>query len=184
MIDDIIKKLQLSMTSTIEKFRLDLSTIRTGRAHPSILSKINISYHNTRTAISCIASVTVPDSRTLLVTPWEKELLNAIEKEIISANLGLVPLSLGNHLRISVPKLSKERRIEMIKLVRTEAEEACVSIRNIRRNFNSQLKLLKEKKLSDDQISCGLSRIQELTNEMIKKVKLITTAKEKELTNI
>jgi ribosome recycling factor len=181
---NIINKLQDSMTKTIEKFKLDLYAVRTGRANPSILSKIKIEYYNVPTFISQIATITAINSQTLVVTPWEKNLLNLIEKEIINANIGLIPVNLGDFLKIPVPKLNEERRKEMVRLVRIESEKACVSIRSIRRASNLQLKSLKQGKISDDDISNASSKIQNLTDEMVKKIKSMTLSKENDLMNI
>ena len=152
MLDDIKKNAENKMQKTIEVFQSNLTKMRTGRAHPGLLDQVRVPYYGNDVPLSQVANITVSDSRTLSVTPWEKNLIPAIEKAILIADLGLNPATSGNAIRVPLPPLTEERRKEMIKIVRNEGEDSRVVIRNIRRDANNELKeLLKKKQITEDE---------------------------------
>ena len=151
MIDDIKKEAIARMAKSLDSLRQELVKLRTGRANPSLLDHVMVSYYGNDTPLSQVASVGVADARTLLVTPWEKNMVGPIEKAILKSDLGLNPASAGTTIRVPLPPLTEERRRDMVKIVRHEGEGARVAIRNIRRDANNQLKaLLKDKKIPED----------------------------------
>ena len=170
------------MTKSLESLGHDLAKIRTGRAHPDILAHVTVDYYGTPTPISQVANIVVLDARTLSITPWEKGLSANIEKAILISDLGLNPTNLGDSLRVPMPDLNEERRKEMAKRVRSEAEKARVGIRSIRRDANAEVKdLLKQKDISEDEAKKAEADIQTLTNDMIAKVDVMTEEKEQDL---
>ena len=166
MIEEIVQDAESRMKKSIDSLHIDLAKIRTGRAHPSILDQVKVDYYGTPTALSQVANITIEDSRTLAVTPWEKPMVAAIEKAIMSAGLGLNPMSAGTVIRIPLPALTEERRRDLVKLVKHDAENSRIAIRNIRRDANSDFKdLLKEKEISEDQSHDAEDGIQKLTDK-------------------
>jgi ribosome recycling factor len=185
MIEDIKKDAGQRMQKSIEAFRSELSKIRTGRAHTSLLDHITVDYYGAETPLSQVASVGVEDARTLTVTPWEKQMVSVIEKAIMTSDLGLNPASAGTVIRVPMPPLTEERRRDLVKVVRSEGENARVAIRNIRRDANNDLKaLLKEKEISEDEERKGQDDIQKLTDKHVAEVEQLLEAKEKELMEI
>lgn len=151
MITDIQQDASGRMIKSIESLQKAFTKIRTGRAHPSLLDQINVSYYGAESPLSQVANVSVEDSRTLKVTPWEKGMVQAIEKAILSSGLGLNPATQGTVIRIPLPALTEERRRDLVKVVKNEAEQGRVAIRNIRRDANAAIKdALKEKLISED----------------------------------
>lgn len=182
MIDDIQKRTAERMAKSIESLKHELAKIRTGRAHPSLLDHIMVSYYGNEVPLSQTASVTAEDARTLAVTPWERNMVQAIEKAIMSSDLGLNPSSAGTVIRVPMPPLTEQRRKDLIKVVRHEAENARVAIRNIRRDANNELKgALKEKLVSEDQERRSQEQIQKLTDQYIKDVDGLLEEKEADL---
>ncbi|MEK9994425.1 MAG: ribosome recycling factor [Hydrogenophilales bacterium] len=170
------------MNSSIDYFSDSLQKIRTGRANPSLLSGISVDYYGTLTPIAQVASVSVPDSNSLLVTPWDKNLIATLDKAIRESDLGLNPQTTDESIRIPLPPLTEERRKDLIKIVKKESENAKVSIRNIRRDANNDLKNLnKDNLISDDELKRNENDIQKLTDDFIKKIDDIFNSKEKEL---
>lgn len=170
------------MNSSIDYFSDSLQKIRTGRANPSLLSGISVDYYGTLTPIAQVASVSVPDSNSLLVTPWDKNLIVTLDKAIRESDLGLNPQTTDESIRIPLPPLTEERRKDLIKIVKKESENAKVSIRNIRRDANNDLKNLnKDNLISDDELKRNENDIQKLTDDFIKKIDDIFSSKEKEL---
>lgn len=173
------------MCKSVEALKNDLGKVRTGRAHTGILDHVMVDYYGTATAISQVANVTLIDSRTIGVSPWEKNLMAAIEKAIRESGLGLNPASSSDIIRVPMPMLTEERRRELIKVVRQEAEAARVSVRNIRRDANSELKdLLKEKAISEDDDRRAQDDIQKLTDKYIAEIDKVLTTKEADLMTI
>ena len=182
MINDILKDAEVRMNKSLDVLASDLVKIRTGRAHPDVLAHLTIDYYGTPTAITQVANVNVLDARTLSITPWEKGLSGQIEKAIITSNLGLNPTNLGDSLRVPLPALSEERRKELVKQVKSEAENGRISIRNIRRDANSDFKdLLKDKDISEDESKRAEDNIQKMTDKMIAEADALATKKEKDL---
>ena len=185
MIDEIIEDAGNRMRKSIEAFQNDLTKIRTGRAHPSLLDHIMVDYYGSDVPLSQTANITVEDSRTLMISPWEQPMGKVIEKAIINSNLGLNPSSAGAVIRIPLPPLTEERRKDMVRIVRQEAESARVAIRNIRRDANGDFKeLQKEKEISEDEERGAQEEIQKLTDQHVKEVETHLLAKESDLMEV
>jgi ribosome recycling factor len=182
MIDDIQKRTTERMKKSIEALKHELAKIRTGRAHPSLLDHITVSYYGNEVPLTQAANVAVEDARTLTVTPWERTMVPAIEKAIMTSDLGLNPTTAGSVIRVPMPPLTEQRRRDLIKVVRQEAENARVAIRNIRRDANNELKAaLKEKQISEDQERRSQEQIQKLTDQYVKDVDALLSEKEADL---
>ncbi|AKH19304.1 ribosome recycling factor [Sedimenticola thiotaurini] len=185
MIDDIKKDATTRMGKSVDALDNELAKVRTGRAHPSLLDHLTVSYYGSDVPLNQVANVTVDDSRTLAVTPWEKNMVQTIEKAIMNSDLGLNPNTAGTVIRVPLPPLTEERRKDLIRVVRGEAEQARVAVRNIRRDANSELKnLVKEKLISEDDERRGQEIIQKLTDQHIKEIDEHLAEKEKDLMSI
>ncbi|KJV07849.1 ribosome recycling factor [Methylocucumis oryzae] len=185
MINDIQQDAATRMAKSIEALKHEFSKIRTGRAHPSLLDQVSVSYYGTESALSQVANIAVEDSRTLSITPWEKTMVQAIEKAILKSDLGLNPSNNGTVIRVPLPALTEERRRSLVKLVKQEAENGRVAIRNIRRDANSEIKeSLKEKLISEDEARSAEEKIQKLTDQYIKDVEKLLEAKEADLLSL
>lgn len=185
MIDDILKDAKIRMAKSVETLRHDLTKLRTGRAHTSLLDHIMVDYYGSEVPLRQVANVNVEDARTLIVTPWEKPMVAVIEKAIMKSDLGLNPNTAGTVMRIPLPSLTEERRKDMIKVVRQEAEGARVAVRNIRRDANNDFKeLLKEKEISEDEDRRAQEQIQKLTDQAIADIEKVLQAKEAELMEV
>ncbi len=185
MIEDIKKDASVRMAKSLDSLQQDFGRIRTGRAHTSLLDHVKVDYYGSASALNQVAKVAIEDSRTLTVTPWEKDLVGPIEKAILNSDLGLNPSSAGTVIRIPMPPLTEERRKDLVRVVRQEAENARVSIRNIRRDANSDLKeLQKEKEISEDDERKGVDLIQKVTDDHTGKVDELLKAKEAELMEV
>lgn len=185
MIDDIIKDAEVRMGKSIDALQQELTKLRTGRAHPNLLDHITVEYYGSEVPINQVANVTIEDARTLAVTPWEKPMVKAVEKAIMTSDLGLNPATSGTVIRVPMPPLTEERRREMIKVVRHEGEGAKVAIRNIRRDANSDFKsLLKEKEITEDAARGAEDTIQKLTDKYVAEVDKMLENKEKDLLEI
>lgn len=182
MIDDIAKDAKTRMGKSVEAFQKELSKVRTGRAHPSLLEQIVVSYYNVDTPLNQVATVNVEDARTLTIMPWESTMIGPVEKAILKSDLGLNPVTAGNVIRVPMPPLTEERRRDLVKVVRNEAENSKIAIRNIRRDGNSELKeALKEKMVTEDELRNGEENIQKITDQHIKDVDQHLAVKEKDL---
>jgi ribosome recycling factor len=185
MENDIKQNAERKMNKAIEVLKQDFAKIRTGRAHPSILDQISVDYHGTSLPINQVATVTLLDSQTISVTPWEKQMIPVIEKAILESNIGLNPASVGGLIRVPMPPLSQERRKELIKVVKSYSEDSKVSIRNVRRDANeASKKLLKKKEISSDEDKRSQDEIQKLTNEKIRIADQLLSAKENEIMTV
>jgi len=185
MINDIQQDAATRMGKSIEALKHEFSKIRTGRAHPSLLDQINVSYYGTDSALSQVANIAVEDARTLTITPWEKGMVQAIEKAILKSDLGLNPATNGMTIRIPLPALTEERRRALVKIVKNESENGRVAIRNIRRDANSAIKEgQKEKLISEDEAHMAEEKIQKLTDQYIKDIEKLLEAKEADLLSI
>lgn len=185
MTDSIKKDAKSRMGKSIESLRHELAKIRTGRAHTSLLDHVTVEYYGSEVPISQVANVNVEDARTLTVTPWEKVMVGKVEKAIMTSDLGLNPATVGAVIRVPMPALTEERRRDLVKVVRHEAENARVAIRNIRRDANNALKaLLKDKQISEDDERRGEEEIQKLTDAHIEEVDKVLAEKEKELMEV
>ncbi|MDA1342577.1 MAG: ribosome recycling factor [Methyloglobulus sp.] len=185
MISDIQQSAATRMGKSIEALKHEFSKIRTGRAHPSLLDQITVSYYGNESTLSQVANIAVEDARTLTITPWEKAMVQAIEKAILKSDLGLNPATNGMVIRIPLPSLTEERRRSLVKVVKNEAENGRVAIRNIRRDANAEIKeAMKEKLVSEDEAHSGEEKIQKLTDQYVKEVEKLLEAKEADLLSI
>ena len=185
MIDDIKKDAQERMSKSIDSLKTNLNKIRTGRAHPSLLDNIMLDYYGSPTPLNQVGNVTVPDARTLAVTVFDKSMISAVEKAILSSDLGLNPSSQGTLIRIPLPPLTEERRKDLVKVVKGEGENGKIAIRNIRRDANSDIKSLnKDKDISDDEMHQAEDEIQKITDTYVKQVDALLVDKEAELMEI
>lgn len=182
---DVKKTTEQKMQKSIETLKADLAKVRTGRAHVGILDHVMVDYYGTPTAINQVANLTLIDARTIGVQPWEKKMAAAIEKAIRESDLGLNPASVGDLIRVPTPPLTEERRKEMVKLVKTEAENAKIAIRNIRRDANEGLKkLLKDKAISEDDERRAQDDVQKLTDKFVAEIDKLVVDKEKEVMTV
>ncbi len=185
MINDIQQSAATRMGKSIDALKHEFSKIRTGRAHPSLLDQISVSYYGTESPLSQVANIAVEDSRTLTISPWEKGMVQAIEKAIMKSDLGLNPATNGMVIRVPLPVLTEERRRNLVKVVKQEAENGRVAIRNIRRDANSEIKeSLKEKLISEDEARAAEDKIQKLTDQYVKDIEKLLESKESDLLSI
>ncbi|SHE87515.1 ribosome recycling factor [Vibrio gazogenes] len=185
MINEIKKDAQERMDKSVDALKNNLSKVRTGRAHPSLLSGISVEYYGASTPLNQVANVIAEDSRTLAITVFDKELAPKVEKAIMMSDLGLNPMSAGTVIRVPLPALTEERRRDLVKIVRGEAEGGRVAVRNIRRDANTELKnLLKDKEISEDEERKAQDDIQKLTDVAVKNIDDVLAAKEKELMEV
>ena len=185
MLNDIREDAKARMAKSVESLEVNFAKIRTGRAHPSILDSVKVDYYGSEVPISQVANINVEDARTLTVQPWEHTMVAKVEKAIMMSDLGINPATSGNLIRIPMPPLTEERRREFVKVARTEAEQAKVAIRNIRRDANGDFKALnKEKEITDDELRQAEDGIQKLTDGFTAKVDELLAEKEKTLLEI
>lgn len=178
----IVKDAEQRMRKSIEAFKVEITKLRTGRAHPSILDHIRVDYYGSLMPINQVANISATDARTLTIVPWEKSMVQVIEKSILNSDLGLNPAVSGDLIRVPLPALNEERRKELIKVVRQEAESTRVSIRNIRRDANTLLKeQLKAKTMTEDEERRITDDVQKLTDKLIAEVDQLLAAKETDL---
>jgi len=185
MIKEIIKDAGVRMGKSIESLKLALVKVRTGRAHPSLLDHLVVDYYGSDVPISQVANINVEDARTLMISPWEKQMVQPIEKAIMKSDLGLNPATAGTVIRIPMPPLTEETRRDLVKVVRQDGEAAKVAIRNIRRDANSDFKsLLKEKDISEDEERDAEGEVQQLTDKYVSEVDKVLAEKEKDLMEV
>lgn len=179
---DVMRDAEARMRKSIDAYKTEISKLRTGRANPGILDHVHVDYYGSPMPINQVANINATDARTLTITPWEKNMVQAIEKAILNSGLGLNPSNTGDVIRVPMPALNEERRKELIKVVRTEAEAARVSVRNVRRDANAALKeKLKRKDITEDDERRQSDAIQKLTDKFVAEVDQLTTAKEADL---
>lgn len=182
MIEDIKQDAETRMQKSVDNLRQELVKLRTGRAHTSLLDHITVEYYGSEVPLNQAATVAVADARTLTVTPWEKTMVQPIEKAIMSSDLGLNPATAGTVIRVPLPMLTEERRREMVKVVRNEGENAKIAIRNIRRDANHHCKdLLKEKEITEDEERHAEEAVQKITDQYVAMVDQALQEKEDEL---
>ena len=182
MKEKVFQDMESSMEKAIGAYQKELSRLRTGRASPALLEGIRVDYYGTPTPIYQTASVNIPESRLIVIQPWDKGTIEAIQKAIQKANLGLSPSNDGTVIRISIPPLTEDRRKELGKLAKKMAEECKIAVRNIRREANDSLKKLeKDKKISEDDLHRATDEVQKSTNEKTEQVDQIMEAKQKEI---
>jgi ribosome recycling factor len=182
MIKEVIDDAEKRMEKSLNSLEVAFAKIRTGRAHPSLLDGVIISYFGVDTPINQLANISVEETRSLIISPWEKQLIPEIEKAILKSDLGLNPSSSSDSIRLPMPPLTEENRRDLARIAKSEAENARIAVRNIRRDANGDLKdFLKEKEITEDEQRRGEEAIQKLTDGMIKKVEVALTAKEADL---
>ena len=185
MLEDINQEATERMQKSVDAFKSNLSKIRTGRASPDILDSISLDYYGTDTPLKQLSNISVEDSQTLSISPWEEKFIPEIEQAIAKANIGLNPVTTGNVIRIPLPPLTEERRVDLTKQVKSEEEQAKISVRNIRRDSIHDLKdFLNEKMISEDDFHKGQSNIQTITDQMIQNIESLSNGKQKELMTI
>lgn len=181
----IIKDASSRMDKTLESLRMELAKVRTGKATTALLDGIKVDYYGTMTPINQVGNISVLDSHTLSITPWDKSMVQAVDKAILEANLGFNPISDGTNLKIPVPPLTEERRKDFVKLIKKFGEDAKIAIRNVRRDANEHLKKEeKEKKISEDELKQFENEVQKLTDNHIKMIDDILKHKEKEIMEV
>jgi ribosome recycling factor len=182
MISDIKKEAEQRMQRCVEAFKEDLRKLRTGRAHAGLLEHVMVDYYGTNVPVKQTANVSVEDARTLVVTPWEKKMVGAVEKAILNSGLGLNPVTAGQVIRVPLPPMTEERRRDLVKVVRQHAESGRVALRNVRREALGDLKdLLKEKMIAEDDERRGQDEIQKLTDRYVAMVDALLKDKESEI---
>ena len=182
MIDDVFNDAKARMTKAVEALRRELATIRTGRAHPGLVEHLRVDYYGVPTPLNQLATINVPDPRLLVIQPWDRQAMGAIEKAILKSDLSLTPTNDGTVIRLSIPQLTEERRRDLAKVVRKKVEEGRVEVRNIRRDRHDELRRLQREKLiaEDDQYR-GQERLQKLTDEFVQQIDRLGEEKEAEL---
>lgn len=182
---EIIKELERKMKKSIESYEDELTTVRAGRANPSVLDHIEVDYYGTPSPIKQVASISVPEARLLVIQPWDASLIGPIEKEILKSNLGITPSNDGKVIRLPFPALTEDRRKELVKVVKGYSENAKVALRNLRRDALDKLKKLeKDKQISEDELKQAEEEVQKVIEKFNKEVEDITKNKEKELMEI
>lgn len=185
MLEDIKKDARERMAKCVQTFQADLKKLRTGRAAPSLIEHLKVDYYGSDVPLQQVASIAVEDGRTLVVSPWEKTVVQAIEKAIFKSDLGLTPMTAGTVIRIPMPPLTEERRREITKVLRHDAESARVAVRNVRRDVMADVKeMLKEKMISQDDERRAETEIQKLTDKHVADIEQLLAAKEKEVMQV
>jgi ribosome recycling factor len=185
MLDDIKKDATARMQKCVQVFQADLRKLRTGRAHPSLVEHLKVDYYGSDVPLSQVANIAIEDARTIVVSPWEKQMVQAIEKAIFKSDLGLTPMTAGTVIRIPLPPLTEERRRDIIKVVKQDCENARVAVRNVRREVLADVKEAQKEKLisQDDERKAG-EDIQKLTDKHIADIEHLMAAKEKEILQV
>lgn len=185
MIDEVLSDARSAMEKAIKALKKEMTKVRTGRASTALLDDVKVEYYGVLTPLSQVATLSVPEARLITVQPWEKNLISAIEKAIFKADIGLTPSSDGQLIRLPVPALTEERRLEMVKLIKRMAEDARISVRNARRDANENLKMLeKEKEITEDEQKRGEKDVQALTDEYIGSIDEVVQSKEREVMEV
>jgi len=185
MLDDIKKDANLRMNKSVAAFQLELKKIRTGRAHTSLLDHITVEYYGSEVPLAQVATIGVEDARTITVTPWEKTMVQTVEKAIMNSDLGLNPMTAGTVMRVPLPALTEERRKDLVRVVRHEAENSRVAVRNIRRDAIHHIKeLLKEKEITEDEDRRSHDEVQTMTDKHVAQIDGILAEKEAELMEV
>lgn len=185
MTKEVIADMKAHMEKSVDALRREYQKVRTGRASTGLLDEIKIDYYGNPSPLNQVATLAVPESRTITIQPWEAKMIPVIEKAIMNANLGVTPANDGKTIRISLPPLTEERRKEIVKMLKKLAEEAKVAIRNIRRDANDDLKKLeKEKQISEDDLKRAEKEVQDATNAFVAKIDEVLAHKEKEVMEV
>jgi ribosome recycling factor len=180
----ILEETKDRMKKALEHLEHELARLRAGRANPALLEGVTVDYYGVTTALSQTSNINTPDPKTIIIQPWEKTMLGPIEKAILAANLGVTPMNNGEIIRISIPPLTEERRLQLVKQVRNEGEIAKISIRNSRKWANDELKSLLKDGLAEDEEKVAADDVQDMTNEFSSQIDKVVTAKEKEVLTV
>lgn len=184
-IKEVLQETESRMKKIIEKTKKDFGTIRTGRANPSILERVMVECYGSMMPINQVANISAPEPRMIVVQPWDKTILNDVEKAILKADLGLNPSNDGSIIRLAIPQLTEERRKELVRLLKKDAEEKRISVRNIRRDANDILKKMeKDGALSEDDSKKGLDQVQDITDKYIEEIDQLMSNKEEEIMEV
>jgi ribosome recycling factor len=185
MLDDFKKDASVRMTKCVQNFQGDLRKLRTGRAHPSLIENLKVEFYGSDTPLNQVANIAIEDARTIVVTPWDKTMVGAIEKAVYKSDLGLTPMSAGAVIRVPLPPLTEERRRDILKVVRQDAENAKVAVRNVRRDVLQDVKeALKEKLIAQDDERKAQEEIQKLTDKFVAEIDQHVATKEKEIMQV
>lgn len=185
MVKEIIKDAESNMKITIELVKKDFVSMRAGRATPALLDKIMVNYYGSPTPVNQLANIAVPEARMLVIQPWDKTSMPEIERAIMKSDLGITPASDGVVIRLAIPQLTQERRLDLMKVIRKKAEEGRVAVRNVRRDTNDQMKAAqKDGKISEDDLKRNQDEVQKLTDRMIKDIDNILSTKEQEIMQV
>ena len=185
MIKELLNETEQHMKGVIEATKRDFAAVRTGRANPSILERVHVDYYGTETPLTQLANISVPEPRMIVIQPWDKSIFSAVEKAILKSDLGLNPSNDGAVIRLSIPQLTEERRKELVKLVKKEAEEKRIIIRNLRRDANEKIKALeKEAKTPEDEVKKAIDDAQKLTDKYIAEIDKLLNHKEQEIMEV
>jgi ribosome recycling factor len=185
MVKEIVKEAEGNMKKTIEVVKKEFASLRAGRATPALLDKIMVNYYGTPTPVNQLANISVPEARLLVVQPWDKSSLPEIERAIMKSDLGITPANDGTVIRLAIPQLTQERRVDLMKVIKKKAEEGRVAIRNIRRDVNEHLKAYqKEGKISEDELKRSQDDVQKMTDRLIKEIDGLLTVKEQEIMQV
>lgn len=185
LVEDVIKEAEERMKKCVLETKNAFNTLRTGRATPALLEKIFVDYYGAPTPINQLANITVPEARLIVIQPWDKSVLPEIEKAIMKSDLGINPTSDGEVVRLAIPPLTEERRLELVKIVKKKAEDGRVAVRNVRREANDEIKSAqKEGLISEDELKKAQERVQKLTDKYIKEIDMLLAEKEKDVIQI
>jgi ribosome recycling factor len=185
MLDDLKKECSARMAKCVQSFTADLKKLRTGRAHPSLVEHLKVDYYGTEMPLNQVANISIEDARTIVITPWDKQAVQAVEKAVFKSDLDLTPMTAGTVIRVPLPPLTEERRRDIIKVVRHEAENARVAVRNVRRDVLNDVKeMLKDKLISLDDDKRAQEEIQKLTDKHVAEIDQALSAKEKEIMQV
>ncbi|GAB6157607.1 ribosome recycling factor [Desulfotomaculum varum] len=184
MIKEIISSAEDNMKKTVEVVRKEFASLRAGRATPALLDKVTVSYYGTPTPLNQLANISVPEARMLVIQPWDKSVIPEIERSILKSDLGITPTSDGTVVRLVIPQLTQERRIELVKVVKKKAEEGRVAIRNIRRDVNDVLKAKQKEGVPEDEVKRGQEDLQKITDKYIKEIDEMVKSKEQEIMQV
>ncbi len=185
LVEDVIKEAEERMKKYVLETKNAFNTLRTGRATPALLEKIFVDYYGAPTPINQLANITVPEARLIVIQPWDKSVLPEIEKAIMKSDLGINPASDGEVVRLAIPPLTEERRLELVKIVKKKAEDGRVAVRNVRREVNDEIKSAqKEGLISEDELKKAQERVQKLTDKYIKEIDMLLAEKEKDIIQI
>lgn len=185
MADQVLTETEKNMKKTVDLAAKEFASMRVGRATPALLDKIVVQYYGTPTPVNQLANISVPEARLLVIQPWDKTAFPEIEKAILKSDLGITPVSDGNVIRLAVPQLTEERRLELVKVLKKKAEESRVAVRNIRREANDTLKTKQKKsEISEDDLRRLQDEVQKLTDNHIKEIDKLVTLKEKEIMTV